>query len=484
MKNVPTIISLTAHNNATSQFNELKQKLKNSGVVKLSLPETIPTAIKIGEPHNPTFRYLYTLEIKYNGVIGNITATGEGKNKKESERACYLKINKEIIDFITANNTEETTITITGFNDILNSSLPVSTENTPNKKSQQVEKGSKEVQEKTEQKIFYATKKDNGLLGKGGFGSVYIAVKTNEKDKLVAVKVPKNSQERFNDEIEIHQKANQQGCRFILNVIEQLHVKDRTLVVLEYCKYGSLKQVVERLREKKEKISPTLTMRIFNETADALQYLHAKDGSSRRITHNDLKPDNILLSRDFHARLSDFGGATLATQTESRPEGEERKAISQYTRFFTPRDRCENPAGLPKKSHDVFGLGAAVFATVVRVDRRFPQFWQLCEDPFEVDAHLFEEIVSLKDGDGGGAREAKSMNCLRKIIKKCSVLKGSDGESDRPKIEDVRVYFEKLIGGVEGFSKTISKEVSRLEEVLNVEAFAYDDTWVKIDEVV
>ena len=73
------------------------------------------------------------MEIKYNGVIGNITATGEGKNKKESERACYLKINKEIIDFITANNTEETTITITGFNDTLNSSLPVSTENTPNK---------------------------------------------------------------------------------------------------------------------------------------------------------------------------------------------------------------------------------------------------------------------------------------------------------------------------------------------------------------
>ena len=80
-----------------------------------------------------TFQYLYTLEIKYNGVIKNITATGEGKNKKESERACYLKVNQEIIDFITTNNTEDTTIVITGFNDTLNSSLPVSTENTPNK---------------------------------------------------------------------------------------------------------------------------------------------------------------------------------------------------------------------------------------------------------------------------------------------------------------------------------------------------------------
>ena len=56
-----------------------------------------------------------------------------------------------------------------------------------------------------------------------------------------------------------------QGCEFILNVIEQLRVRDSTLVVLEYCENGSLKQVVERLREKDEKISPTLTMRIFNE---------------------------------------------------------------------------------------------------------------------------------------------------------------------------------------------------------------------------
>ena len=56
-----------------------------------------------------------------------------------------------------------------------------------------------------------------------------------------------------------------QGCEFILNVIVQLRVRDRTLVVLEYCENGSLKQVVERLREKDEKISPTMTMRIFNE---------------------------------------------------------------------------------------------------------------------------------------------------------------------------------------------------------------------------
>ena len=182
--------------------------------------------------------------------------------------------------------------------------------------------------------------------------------------------------------------------------------------------------------------------------------------------------------------MSDFGGATVATQTESRAEGEEREARAQHTKFFIPRDRCEKPGDLPKKSHDVFGLGAAIFATVVKVDRRFPMFWQLCEDPFAVDAHLFEEIVSLNKGGGGNTQEAKSMNCLRKVIKKCSVLKGSAEESDRPDIMEVKAYFEKLISEVDDFSKIIAKEVRRLKEFLNVERFAYDDTWVNIEEVV
>ena len=50
---MPITISLTAENNPTSQFNELKQKLYNSEIVKLNLPETNPSAIKIGEQHDP-----------------------------------------------------------------------------------------------------------------------------------------------------------------------------------------------------------------------------------------------------------------------------------------------------------------------------------------------------------------------------------------------------------------------------------------------
>ena len=50
---------------------------------------------------------------------------------------------------------------------------------------------------------------------------------------------------------------------------------------------------------------------ILYQVALALQYLHAE-----RVLHHDLKPGNILLDRDFTAKVSDFGLAQLVADTE------------------------------------------------------------------------------------------------------------------------------------------------------------------------
>ena len=91
----------------------------------------------------------------------------------------------------------------------------------------------------------------------------------------------------------------------------------------EYCPYaldailsgGRVADDVLRGANGKPRQTPRLTVAarttILYQVALALQYLHAE-----RVLHHDLKPGNILLDRDFTAKVSDFGLAQLVADTE------------------------------------------------------------------------------------------------------------------------------------------------------------------------
>ncbi|KAK4156684.1 kinase-like domain-containing protein [Chaetomidium leptoderma] len=91
--------------------------------------------------------------------------------------------------------------------------------------------------------------------------------------------------------------------------------EDRTntwILVMEYCQYGSLDQMIGRTKTpfKAHEIAE-----ILKQTAEGLLYLHGEG-----ITHRDLKPGNILVrSRSPLAlALGDFGLAKNTTDSESR----------------------------------------------------------------------------------------------------------------------------------------------------------------------
>jgi len=47
-----------------------------------------------------------------------------------------------------------------------------------------------------------------------------------------------------------------------------------------------------------------IAARLFYELCDALEYIH---GLPEKVIHRDIKPENILLDKDGHAKLADFG---------------------------------------------------------------------------------------------------------------------------------------------------------------------------------
>ena len=53
------------------------------------------------------------------------------------------------------------------------------------------------------------------------------------------------------------------------------------------------------------KLSPEVALKIFKQLLSAVYYLHKKG-----IAHCDIKPDNILIDKDGHIKLSDFGLST------------------------------------------------------------------------------------------------------------------------------------------------------------------------------
>ena len=161
------------------------------------------------------------------------------------------------------------------------------------------------------------------LLGKGGFGDVWLA---RHKQTLVAVKIMQleegvqggenqlKAQERFMREIEI---AKLLRHRHVLPALDHgyLQVNNRTLpyLVSPYKSEGSLADLIE-----KQHVYPWQRWTL-GQTADAiwqasqaLEYMHTREP---KIIHQDVKPGNFLFEwerdkgpdRIVHLFLCDFG---------------------------------------------------------------------------------------------------------------------------------------------------------------------------------
>ena len=73
-------------------------------------------------------------------------------------------------------------------------------------------------------------------------------------------------------------------------------------IVLEYVAGEALNRIVAR----EKKLPPARALQLAEEIAEALDYAHAQG-----VIHRDIKPGNILVTEDGHAKIADFGIAKL-----------------------------------------------------------------------------------------------------------------------------------------------------------------------------
>ncbi|XP_039172107.1 LEAF RUST 10 DISEASE-RESISTANCE LOCUS RECEPTOR-LIKE PROTEIN KINASE-like 2.4 [Eucalyptus grandis] len=146
-------------------------------------------------------------------------------------------------------------------------------------------------------------------LGQGGFGVVY-------KGKIgdgcpVAVKIlteSKSSPEEFINEVVSITRTSHVN---VITLLGFCFEGNKRGLIFEYMPNGSLDKFISAGRA----LNMNSLYQIAIGIAHGLEYLHR--GCNTRILHFDIKPQNILLDRDFIPKISDFGLAKLCHGQES-----------------------------------------------------------------------------------------------------------------------------------------------------------------------
>jgi serine/threonine-protein kinase len=147
----------------------------------------------------------------------------------------------------------------------------------------------------------YRTKE---LLGRGGMGSVYSAERTDgELSQRVAIKLLRpgsddlHSRRRFLAERQILAALSHPN---IARLLDAGHRSDgQPYLVMEYVEGNPIDQYAKGLSLRQK-------LRLFLKVCNAVAYLHRN-----LVVHRDLKPQNILVTKEGEPKLLDFGIAKM-----------------------------------------------------------------------------------------------------------------------------------------------------------------------------
>ena len=232
------------------------------------------------------------------------------------------------------------------------------------------------------------------MLGSGGFGITYLGTQTglernivikeffmsgyclrDEYSNLLTVPTVSNVEfvERFKDKfLKEARHIAQLKHPNIVNIIDVFEENGTAYYVMDFIEGGSLVEKVQREGPLPENVAKRYILQI----ADALNYIH-----QRYMNHLDVKPGNIMLSRNDNAILIDFG---LSKQYDSQTGHQTSTTPVGISHGYAPMEQYKE-GGVSEFSPetDIYSLGATLYYLLTGT--RPPVSQEINEDGLPLD---------------------------------------------------------------------------------------------------
>ena len=138
-------------------------------------------------------------------------------------------------------------------------------------------------------------------IGSGGFGKVSLYKENENPNKLIAVKEYTGINEsEYKKEKQLLSEIKH---KYIVKYIFSCFDNNNFYIGMEYCENKDLDKLINEYKNKNTKIEEKFIWKVAYQTLKALEYLHIE----KKVVHNDVKPLNLLLTKDYDIKLTDFG---------------------------------------------------------------------------------------------------------------------------------------------------------------------------------
>jgi len=185
--------------------------------------------------------------------------------------------------------------------------------------------------------------KVRSYIGGGGFGEVYDGYNVNLVQQKLVIKFFKKVQARdkFDKEAKILCLLDHPN---ICRVIDYLPEEGALVVAFIDGRDGK-----EILKESGA-LSSDMFLRVARTMTSALAYAHSK-----KIAHRDIKPDNVLIDKNDHVYLIDFGIAKVMREDATKT------AYQALTPMFAAPERQAGDANYNPFLSDIYETGVTLF---------------------------------------------------------------------------------------------------------------------------